>query len=201
MIHPTAIIGENVQIENDVYIGPHCLITGRTRIEAGTRIEGFASIGTPAEHADFFETEGECRIGIGVRIREFVTVNAGSSGITEVKDRAILLRGAHVGHDSIVGSDTTISCNVLIGGRSHIMRGANLGLGSILHQFSIIGAYAMLGMGTIVTKASKIHPGLVYKGAPARFLKQNHVGLSRFNVNEGELQASILEYEELRNGR
>lgn len=195
MIHETAVIGPNVILEDGVHIGPFCMVQGKTRIGAGTRLEGHCSIGAPAEHHDFFETEGELEIGHDCIIREFVTINAGTTGKTHVGDRVVFLKGSHVGHDAIVSSDSTISCGVLIGGHSHIMRGANLGLGAILHQYTIIGAYAMLGMGTVVTKRNLIKPGFIYKGNPARFLRDNRLGLQRFNVNEFELSAAQSEFE------
>ena len=200
MIHETAIIGPNVILEDGAFIGPFCVIQGKTRIGAGTRIEGHCSIGSSAEHHDYFETEGELEIGHDCIIREFVTINTGTTGETKVGDRVVLLRGAHVGHDSVIADDCTISCSALIGGHSQIMRGANLGLGAILHQNSLIGAYAMLGMGTVVTKSSCIRPGFIYKGNPARFMRENRVGLQRFKVDDLELSAVNDEFEFLKYG-
>lgn len=200
VVHSTAVIGPQVVLEDGVFVGPYCNVQGRTIIGAGTRLEAFCSIGTPAEHKDFFETEGAVRIGHDCVIREFVTINAGTEKTTEVGDRVVFLKGAHVGHDSAVASDCTVSCNVLVGGHCHLMEGANLGLGAILHQFSIIGAFAMVGMGAVVTKRSKIYPGLVYAGNPAKFIKKNHVGLSREGVSELMLDYYTMEHERLMHG-
>ena len=200
IVHSTAIIGPEVVLEDGVFVGPYCVIQGNTVIGAGTRLEAHCSIGTPAEHNDFFETPGRVRIGHSCVIREFVTINAGTEKTTTVGDRSVFLRGSHVGHDSVVASDCTVSCNVLVGGHSHLQRGANLGLGATLHQFSVIGAYAMVGMGTVVTKKSRIHPGLVYVGNPARYVKQNRVGLNRHGVSDILLDHYVMEYERLVNG-
>jgi UDP-N-acetylglucosamine acyltransferase len=93
----------------------------------------------------------------------------------------------------------TLSCNVLIGGHSTIMKGCNLGLGSIVHQFSVIGAYSMLGMGCIVPKSKRIEPGFIYVGNPARMLKMNTIGLQRNGITANILQDFCVRYEEALN--
>jgi len=53
-IHPTAIIGDDVQLGDDNYIGAFCLITGNTLIGNNNRFEAFCSIGTEPEHKEYF---------------------------------------------------------------------------------------------------------------------------------------------------
>lgn len=184
-IHPTAIIGENVIIGDNNYIGPYCFITGNTTIGSDNRFEAYCSIGSPAEHRDYFNvTNGKTFIGNGNIFREFTTINAGTNDSTVVSNNITMLRNSHVGHDSFIENSVTLSCNVLIGGHSHIMEGVNFGLGSICHQFSVIGAYSMIGMGSVVTKSSNIQPGNIYVGSPAKLLKPNTVGLERNNIDE-----------------
>ena len=36
MIHPTAIISNNAEIDNEVSIGPYCVIEGNVKIQKGT---------------------------------------------------------------------------------------------------------------------------------------------------------------------
>ena len=201
MIHETAIIGPEVRLSSDVYIGPYCNIQGRTVIEAGTRLEGFCSIGTPAEHREFFtKTDGICLIGRKCIIREFVTINAGTTDATHIQDKCIFLKGSHVGHDSVIESEVTVSCSVLVGGFSYIMKGANLGLGAVLHQYSVIGAYSMVGMNSTVTKSNRIKAGNIYAGNPARLIRRNAVGLERAGVTEDELEIYHEKYLRLLNG-
>lgn len=187
-IHETAIIGPDVILGNGNYIGPYCIITGKTTIGNYNRIEAFASIGTAPEHRQHFESDGEGVI-IGSRnvIREYVTINAGMDKPTKIHDDVVLLKSSHVGHDSEIHTGVTISCAVLIGGHSILWNGCNIGLGAILHQRSNIGAFAMIGMGTIVTKKTLIEPGNKYVGAPARLLGRNDVGLEKAGVTDEEL--------------
>jgi acyl-[acyl carrier protein]--UDP-N-acetylglucosamine O-acyltransferase len=99
----------------------------------------------------------------------------------------VMLRNSHVGHDSIIEDKANLSCNVLIGGHSHIMEGANLGLGAMCHQFLVIGAYAMVGMGGVIVKSSIIQPGEIHVGNPVKFLKENKIGLQRNNIDSNKL--------------
>lgn len=195
IIHPTAIVEKSVSIGDNNYIGPYCYITGNTKIGNNNRFEAYCSIGTPAEHRDFISQSGKTEIGDNNIFREFVTINSGTKDVTIVKNRILMLRNSHIGHDSIVEDKVNISCNVLIGGHSYLMTGSNFGLGSICHQFSIIGAYSMIGMGTIITKKSKITPGNIYIGNPAKYLRVNEVGLNRNKIDESKLIELIKEFE------
>jgi len=77
------------------------------------------------------------------------------------------------------------------------MEGCNFGLGAVCHQFSIIGAYSMVGMGTVITKNTQITPGKIYVGSPAKYLKENLIGLERSNITIDQLNKLITQYETL----
>jgi len=187
-IHVTAIIGENVTLGDENYIGPYCYIAENTVIGNNNRFEAYCSIGTPPEHRDHF-TDSPFNVIIGDNniIREFVTINAGTVRNTVLGNNIVMLRNSHIGHDSIIEDKANLSCNVLIGGHSYIMEGANLGLGAMCHQFLVIGAYAMIGMGGVVVKSSVIQPGEIHVGNPVKFLKENKIGLQRNNIDSNKL--------------
>ena len=174
-IHPTAIIGDDVQLGDDNYIGAFCYITGKTIIGNNNRFEAFCSIGTEPEHKDYFDEPNQgVVIGNYNRIKEFVTINAGCQKPTTLHNNILALRGCYIGHDSTIYDDCTISANVLIGGHCLLGYSVNMGLGSICHQFSKIGSYSMIGMGAIITK--KVQPQCfgVYVGNPAKYIKENN---------------------------
>lgn len=199
-IHETAILGPNVKLGSNNYIGPYCYITGNTIIGDNNRFEAYCSIGTAAEHRDFFTFEyGKTIIGDNNVFREFTTVNAGSISSTILKNNITMLRNSHVGHDCFLDNKVTLSCNVLLGGHSHIMEGSNFGLGSICHQYSIIGAYTMIGMGCVITKSSDIVPGNVFIGSPAKMLRQNTIGLQRNNIDDNKLSELLELFNTLKN--
>jgi UDP-N-acetylglucosamine acyltransferase len=186
-IHPTAFIGEDVILGENNYIGPNCYIVGDTSIGNGNRFEAFCSIGTIGEDYHNDVKKSDLFIGNNNIFREFTTVNVGTLRSTIVSSNIKMLRGSHVGHDAIIDNDVVISCNVLIGGFSMVYKGANLGLGAIVHQMTKIGHYAMVGMGAIVTKSSNIEPGGIYFGNPAKYVRDNQIGLERHNISADEI--------------
>jgi UDP-N-acetylglucosamine acyltransferase len=173
-IHPTAIIGNNVRLGKGNKIGAYVVIQGKTWIGDNNVFEPFCSIGNEPEHKDFFGKKNKGTfIGNNNVFREYVTINAGCFIPTQLGDNITMLRGSHVGHDSEIHNDCTISCNVLIGGHSLLGIGVNMGLGSICHQYSKIGSYAMIGMGSIVTKKVNVQCFGTYVGNPAKYIKEN----------------------------
>ncbi len=197
-IHHTSIIGENVTIGYNNYIGPYCVISSNTVIGDNNRFEGHCSIGSPAESIGYFESQdGNLVIGNNNIFREFITINAGTTKTTRVGNNIIMLRGTHVGHDAVIEDKANLSCNTIIGGFTYVMEGVNMGLGTITHQLLKIGAYSMIGMGTIITKKSNIKPGGVYVGNPARFIKDNTFGLEKNNVSLEYLEELNQRYDEL----
>lgn len=193
IIHPTAVIGPDVVLGINNFIGPYAVITGKTVMGDHNFIYSHAVIGSEPEHRGYMGMGGDlaCKgviIGDNCVIREFTTINAGTKEHTILESNVVMLRGSHVGHDSYIGYGVTLSCNVLVGGESYIFEGANMGLGSICHQYSVIGAYSMIGMGAVVTKKSVIRPGQIYVGNPAKFLAENLIGLKRAGISSSYLE-------------
>jgi len=200
-IHPTSIIEPGVVLGHSNRIGPYCHIYNGVQIGDGNIFEGYASVGSPAEKRGFFSLKSPHGVVIGNEnvIREFVTVNAGTRRHTVMGNNCTMLRGSHLSHDSILEDGVTVSCTAMIGGESHVMIGANLGLGAVLHQFSVVGSYSMIGMGAVCTKTLQMKPGGVYVGNPARYLKQNSIGLKRAGIDGPvALNAEALRWEKLR---
>lgn len=197
-IHPTAIVDPSAELGRDNYIGPYCIVGPNVRIGDNNTFTAHVSVGMPAEHRDFFREDGEVVIGSHNMIREFVTINGSTTKVTRMGNKCVMLRGSHLSHDSVLEDMVNVSCNVLIGGETYVMIGANLGLGCIIHQRQVIGAWAMIGMGTIVPKNTDIEPGWIYVGNPARALKMNSVGLDRAKVLPADLEMEIKRYEHLR---
>jgi UDP-N-acetylglucosamine acyltransferase len=184
-IHPTAIIGENVKLGENNVIGAYCVIEGNTLIGDNNTFKSYCCIGSEPEHKKFFGQPNKgLIIGNNNVFREFTTVNAGCERPTELKNNIIMLRGSHIGHDSIVSDECVISCNVLVGGHSFIGTGANMGLGSICHQFSKIGSYSMIGMGCIITKKTQVDCFGIYVGNPARYVRENEFQVSKKSNDE-----------------
>lgn len=190
-VHPEAKIGTGNIIYHGVTIGKNVEI-GDSNV-----IYPYAVIGTDPEHKSFFgkETKG-VKIGVGNVIREFVTINSGTFQDTLIGSNCWLLRGSHVGHDSVIEDLVTLSCNVLIGGESQVCEGANLGLGAAVHQRSIIGHYSMIGMNSVVPKTREVLPLMKYAGSPIEHIGKNTHWLEK--LDEATIQRILNEYEGLR---
>jgi UDP-N-acetylglucosamine acyltransferase len=65
----------------------------------------------------------------------------------------------------------TISLCAAICGHVKILKGANIGANAVIHQRSVIGHYAIVGMGSVVAK--DVPPLAFVKGNPARYARQN----------------------------
>lgn len=198
-IHPTAIVDPKAKLGSGNYIGPYTVIGPNVEMGDSNRIEGHCSIGTPAEHREYFDQPpGKVTLGDYNTIREYVTINGGTKSITRVGNKCTLLRGSHVGHDCWIEDRVTLSCNVLVGGHSHVMCSANIGLGAVIHQRQVIGSYSMIGMGAVVTKKLEVAPAGVYAGNPAKLIKQNMVGVQRAQLKEYELVLEMQRFNALR---
>lgn len=183
-IHPSAVIGQGN------YIGPGCMIGPNVTIGNFNRLEAYACIGLPAEHRVAMHGEVDCGVIIGDScvIREFTTIHSGIERPTSVEDNVYMLRGSHVGHDAVIERKVNLSCNVLVGGHAYVQEGANVGLGAAIHQYRVVGAYAMVGMLAAVVK--DVAPFLTVAGVPAKLLGLNEVGIRRL----GEDPSAFAEY-------
>lgn len=200
-IHPTAIIGEGVQLGADNVIGPFTVIVGPARIGDGNWIGPHVTIGTPGEdrhgpHPVAWEdapTGDPERDGHGVRIgdrnkiREYVSIQQGTWRPSTLGNDGYLLRGSHIGHDVVVDDAVTLACGVLLGGHTHVWSGANLGMGTVVHQKARIGPGAMVGMGSAVRR--EVGAFTISVGNPARVTGVNVVGLSRQGLDENTIAA------------
>ena len=200
-IHSTSIIGSNVILGNNNYIGPFCYITGDTIIGDNNRFEAYCSIGTPPEHRNYFTNDNQkLIIGNNNIFREYCSINTGTSSPTKLGNNITMLRNSHVGHDCYLEDKVNLSCNVVLGGHCYLMEGCNFGLNSSCHQFSIIGAYSMVGMGCVIWKKNKIEPGKTYVGNPAKMIGENSIGLERNNINYNQLQQLLIKFNNLNYG-
>ncbi len=89
-----------------------------------------------------------------------------------------------IDHDCYIEDNVVFSSNVILGGNVYVMKSAQLGIKSLVHQNQIIGSFAMIGMGSIITKKSKILPGYIYYGKPIKKKKKNLIGIKRNRISK-----------------
>lgn len=194
-IHPTAVVGDGVELGQDNIIGPYAVIVGPTRIGDGNWIGPHVTIGTPAEDRDGPHPvgwEGELagtgvEIGDRNRIREFVTVHQGTRRPSRIGNDNYLLVRSHVGHDVVLHDEITLACAAQLGGHTEVWSYANIGMNTVVHQNGSIGPGAMLGMGSAVRH--EVGAFVIAVGNPARTVGVNEVGLRRRGCDQAAVEA------------
>jgi len=148
-IGPEVVLGENCRLIS------HVVLDGRTRIGARNTIYPFTSIGIPPQDLKYGGEPTETEIGDDNTIRESVTISRGTvggGGITRLGSNCLLMTCAHIGHDSQVGSHCILANAATLAGHVTIEDYVTLGAFCPVHQGCIVGKYAFIGGGTIVTQ-------------------------------------------------
>ncbi|AGK60085.1 Acyl-(acyl carrier protein)--UDP-N-acetylglucosamine O-acyltransferase [Archaeoglobus sulfaticallidus PM70-1] len=191
-----SLICKDAEIKSSTLILPGCMIVGEVEIGGNNVIGPYTVIGAPPQHRDFYSSKlpetGKIVIGNNNIIREFVTVHLPTEGETVIGDNCFLLAYVHLGHDVILGNNVTLSNNTQIGGHSTIKDNVITGLNTCIHQYTTLGAYSMIGMGSIVVK--DVPPFVVYKNFIC--YKINEVGLERAGFNTSEIEEIKKYYKE-----
>ena len=143
-----SVIGPNVTIEDNVKIHAQVNISGKTIIGKETIIYPFASIGNDPQDLKYSGEETSLIIGNNNRIREYVTINPGTSGgggKTEIGNNCLFMISSHIAHDCFVGNNVILANNVPLGGHAHIEDNVVIGGNSAVQQFTRVGKMAMIG--------------------------------------------------------
>ena len=154
-IGPFCYVGPKVQISDGVELVSNVHIEGNTKIGNGTIIFPFASIGTQPQDLKYNGEKNSLIIGKNNTIREYVTINPGTSGgggKTVIGNNCLLMISSHVAHDCFIGNNVVIANNVPLGGHVTIEDSVVIGGNSAVQQFTRIGRLAMIGGMTGVLK-------------------------------------------------
>jgi UDP-N-acetylglucosamine acyltransferase len=188
VIHPTAVIGDEVEIGRGNVIGPHVVILGPVRIGDDNWFGSGTAIGAPPEvrgtphPAQWLTGGGGEGVVIGDRnvLREQVVVHQGWQGLTVLGDDCFVMNRSYVAHDCRLADGVTMASGVALGGHVAVGERANLGLGALVHQRRLVGAGAMVGMGAVVSR--DVAPFAKVYGNPARVRGANVVGMERQGI-------------------
>ena len=198
IIGPYSIVGPNVEIREGTEIKSHVYITGNTTIGNNTKIFPFASIGTIPQDLKYKGEETKLEIGSNNIIREHVTINTGTGGgggITKIGSSNLLMIGAHIAHDCIIGNNVVIANSAAIAGHAQISDDVIIGGNCGIQQFTRIGRMAMIGGMSGVTR-DVIPFGLSFGNR--NYLEGiNLVGLRRKKVSNKEILALSEAYKEI----
>ena len=217
-IHKTAIIGSNVIIGENVFIGPYSVIdgnikiadnniikssvyiTGNTDIGSSNIFHPFCSIGSPPQDLKFKNEITRLVIGNNNTFREYSNVNVGTEGgggVTKIGSDSLFMVGAHIAHDCIVGNNIIMANQATIAGHVTVDDNAILGGLSAVHQFCRIGILSMIG-GMSAVEHDVVPYGLV-TGNRAHLIGLNIVGLRRAGYSNDTIKDLKLTFERIFN--
>ncbi len=178
-IGPFAIIGEGTRISAKTTIGPHVVIERWTTIGARCRIGAHAVLGGDPQHTAYQGEPSYLQIGDDNDIRELVVIqrSATPGGSTIVGSHNFIMSQAHVAHDCVVGNHTVIASLAGLAGHVELEDGGMVGGVTGVHQFVRIGAYSMIGGTSRLSQ--DVPPYMMAVGNPATVRGLNVVGLRR----------------------
>jgi UDP-N-acetylglucosamine acyltransferase len=207
-IHPTAIVDSQAKLDSEVEIGAYSIIGAGVRIGKGSKIHShvviqgrtslgeanvvypFATIGSAPQDLKYKGEPSELIIGNRNTIREYVSLNPGTSGggmVTRIGDQNLLMMYCHIAHDCIVGNRNVIANGATLGG--HVIVEDFVILGGLVgvHQFVRIGTGAILGAGSMVSK--DVPPYCNATGDRAKLHGLNVEGLKRRGFDKPVIDA------------
>ncbi|MCQ9207787.1 MAG: acyl-ACP--UDP-N-acetylglucosamine O-acyltransferase [Omnitrophica bacterium] len=178
------IIGPEVKIGAGTKIGDHCVIDGDSTIGENCQIFTGAVIGSVPQDSKYKGEKTGLTIGDNNIIREYVTINLGTtaSGKTEIGNNNLIMAYAHIAHDCLIGNNTIIANVGTLAGHIVIEDKVILGGLAAVHQFVRIGTLAIVGGCSKVIQ--DIPPYSMCDGHPARVRSLNKVGLERAGISK-----------------
>jgi len=198
MIHPSAIIDSSAVIGKNVTVGPwttigpgvnigdgchissHVVIKGPSNLGENNKIYQFSTVGEDTPDLKYKGEPTRLVIGDNNTIREGVTIHRGTiqdKNETRIGDNNLLMAYAHVGHDSLVGSNIIMGNNSARAGHVELGDWAIISGYSLSHQFVSLGPHCFIGPAAFVYHDVPAY--VTAFGSPAEPRTINREGLKR----------------------
>jgi UDP-N-acetylglucosamine acyltransferase len=184
-IGPETKIGEFCVIESDVSIGARCVLEPYVFIKRWTslgddnEVSAGAVLGTDPLDKVFSGERSYLVIGDGNKIREHHTISRGTKpeSVTRIGSANYIMTSGHIAHNCTVGNNVVIASCALVAGYAELEDNAFISGGVVVHQYSKIGCYAMIGGNTRVNNDAP--PYFLYSDFNIAPKGLNLVGLRR----------------------
>lgn len=190
-IHPDAQLGEKVKVEafahiaadviigDGSWIGPNATVMDGARMGKNCKVFPGAVISAIPQDLKFAGEISTAEIGDNCTFREGVTFNRGTIalGKTIMGNNCLLMANVHVAHDCVIADNCILVNNVMLAGEVHLDEFVIMGGGSAAHQFTHVGAHAMISGGAMFGK--DIPPYAIINNDPLGFAGLNTIGLKR----------------------
>ena len=199
-VHPDAKLGEgviidpfvsvagNVEIGDGTHVHSHATIMDGARIGKNCNIYPNAVISCIPQDLKFVGEETTAVIGDNTSVRECATVNRGtkSRGTTIVGSDCLLMAYSHIAHDCVLNNHIIIGNATQIAGEVEVDDWAIISGGTLIHQFTKIGAHVMIQGGWKIYK--DIRPYVTAGRDPIAYCGINSVGLKRRGYSNEEIR-------------
>lgn len=185
-----SVIGPHVKIDAGSKIGPHVVVEGHTSIGRDNTIFQFASIGAAPQDKKYAGEPTQLSIGDRNTIREFVTINLGTTqdaNITRLGSDNWIMAYVHIAHDCQLGNNIILANNATLAGHVHLEDWVFLGGFTSVHQFCRIGEHAMTAFTAAVSQ--DIPPFVTAAGNRAVPAGINSEGLKRRGFSSEQIMA------------
>ncbi len=182
-VGPYTIIKEGVTVGDRTIVGAHCVLEGRTTIGEECEIFTGAVLGSIPQDLKYQGEDSELIIGSRNKIREYVTMNPGTSGgggKTVIGSDCLFMAYSHVAHDCILGNHVVLANSAGLAGHITVEDRASIGGLVGIHQFVRVGTLAFIGGCSRV--AQDVPPYSICVGYPAKVFGLNSEGLKRAGI-------------------
>lgn len=163
-IHPTALIGSNVELGDGNIIGPYCVIGGEYWTANEDRCNGKVYIGN-----------NNTIVNAVIILSPFRTEE------TRIGDWNEIYSQCFIGHDAQIANHVIMTAACRLAGVVTVEDYVNMGIGTKIHQRIIIGEGAMLGMGSVIIEDVVPYDKVV--GVPAKSIGLNSVLIERRHIS------------------
>lgn len=178
-VGPYAIVGPHVRMGDGVCVGAHAVLERNVRLAAGVRVGTGSVLGGDPQDLKYRGEETWVEVGEGTIIREYCTINRGSTatGLTSVGERCFIMTYVHIAHDCRIGHDVILANGIQMAGHVAVDDRAIVSGLTPIHQFVRIGTHAFVGGGSRVNQ--DVPPYTKAVGNPVHLYGLNSVGLQR----------------------
>ncbi len=205
-IHPTAVVAKSARLSEGAEIGPYCIVGERVKIGKNSKLLSnviiedteignncivypFTIIGLPPQDLKYKGERTSVRIGDNNIIREYTTIHrasVGGDGVTKIGNNNFLMAYVHIAHDCKIGNSTIMANATTLAGHVEVEDFVVIGGLVAIHQFTRIGAYAMVGGFSGVVQ--DIPPYTTASGNRAKLYGLNTIGLKRNGFKDSTIK-------------
>ncbi|MGH7570022.1 MAG: acyl-ACP--UDP-N-acetylglucosamine O-acyltransferase [Gemmatimonadales bacterium] len=178
-IGPYAIVGPRVTVGERCALGAHSVLERNVKLGAGVKVGAGTILGGDPQDLKFKGEETWVEVGDGTIIREYCTVNRGTTatGKTGIGQRCFIMTYVHIAHDCVIGNDVILANGIQMAGHVTVDDRAIISGLTPIHQFVRIGMFAFVGGGSRVNQ--DVPPFTKAVGNPVHLYGLNSVGLQR----------------------